>query len=334
MDKSIDKSNLNKTLQDFPQQFTDALRFTKEIRTLGEFDEVLVCGMGGSALPADILATYLTAAGEKLPIRICRDYTLPSTANNQTLVLASSYSGNTEETLSAFAQARKRGLQVVGFSKGGELLDLCRANNYPCVVYPDLGPDFQPRYASGYAFAAMASVLAHTGLIKEERLLEIAALPDFLARYQLAKQGEEAAKQVKGSIPLVYSSEKYLTSLARIIKIKFNESSKTQSFFNAFPELNHNEMIGFTNLLSRYTALIFFDPAEHPQTLKRMRITADLLRQKGVNLLNFELQGESTLQKIFYGLYLGDWIAYYLALLNGVDPTPVAMVEELKAKLK
>ncbi len=333
MKRSTDKSNLQQTLLDFPEQFTKALKFSEEVRAIGDFNKAIITGIGGSTLPGDIVKTFIRSEGEKLPLSINRDYTLPVETDHLTLVLASSYSGNTEEPLSVFEEAGRRGLQVIGFAKNGKLLEFCRENNYPCVRYPDDGPDFQPRYAAGYAFTSMVSVLVHSGLLDDELLDQIKKLPEFLKSLDLEKRGEELAKKIKGSIPIVYSSEKYAMSVARIIKIKFNESSKTQSFFNAFPELNHNEMVGFTNLVGRYTVLIIQDPDDHPRILKRMKITADLLRKKGVNVEMLEMEGKTTLEKMFFALYLGDWIAYYLALLNGVDPTPVEMVEDFKKKL-
>lgn len=333
MKRSIDKSNLHQILLDFPAQFTKALKFSEDVRAIGDFDKTVITGIGGSTLPGDIVKTFIRSEGEKLPLFINRDYMLPVQTDHLTLVLASSYSGDTEEPLAVFEEAKRRGLQIIGLTKGGKLLELCKENNYPCVRYPDDGPTFQPRYAAGYAFTSMISVLVHSGLLNNELLNQIKKLPKFLGGLNLEKQGEELAKKIKGSIPVIYTSEKYAMSVARIIKIKFNESSKTQSFFNAFPELNHNEMVGYTNLVGRYTVLIIQDPDGHPRIQERIKITADLLRKKGINVEMLEMEGSTTLEKMFSALYLGDWMAYYLALLNGVDPTPVNMVEDFKEKL-
>ena len=330
---ALDKSNLRQIICDLPNQYLSALDFSKNIRVRKRFNNVIVSGMGGSALPADIVKVYLESVHEKIPIYVNRDYTLPFITNKKSLILISSYSGNTEESLCVFQEALKKKLKIVGFTSGGKLERLCKQNGLPLVKYPKKGPNFQPRMAYGYAFTSMISVLANSGLIAD-RSKDIIDLAKFLKKLDLEKKGKAIGKSLAGYIPVFYSSEKYLMAVSRINKIKINENSKTPSFFNAFPELNHNEMVGFTNFSDKFHIIIFQDPQDHVRIQKRMKITAELLKKKGCRVTLIKMQGKSILEKIFSSLLLGDWISYYLALELGQDPTPVKMVENFKEKMR
>lgn len=335
MSHLIDKSNLKQKLVEFPEQFTKALEFSKNVKAKGKFENIIICGVGGSALPADIIKTYLDSINFDLPIIVCRDYNLPRQATKNSLVNISSYSGNTEETISCFEEAKSLGCQIIAQTKNGKIEELCQKYNLPYVKYPDEGPDFQPRYALGYAFASFVSILINTGLMPDIKN-EIIKLSHFLKskieEYQ--KKGQTLAKEIKGYIPIIYSSGKYADSVARIIKIKFNETSKIQSFYNFFPELNHNEMVGFTNLLAKFYVLMIKNDQDHPKIQKRMEITAGLYREKGIKVKILSMEGKNTLERMFSSLYFGDWLCYFTAIEYGQDPTPVKMVEDLKQRLK
>lgn len=333
MTNKIDKSNLKQVIKDFPNQFEKAFEFAKDIRVEKDFDQLVICGMGGSALPADIVKAYLESKGVDLNIKICRDYNLPKSVSQNCLILASSYSGNTEETISCLEEAKNKGLSIVGLSKGGKIQELCKQDKIPHIQYPEDGPTFQPRYALGYAFTAIITLLVNSGKVKDVSG-DIIELSLYLKKLNNETKGQEIAKTLKGKVPIIYSTNKYGDSMARIVKIKINENSKTQAFFNVFPELNHNEMVGFTNLQGDYHVIIFQDPDEHKRNLKRIEITSKLLNEKGVPVTIIKLGGKSVLQKIFSGIIIGDWISYHLALAYEQDPTPVDMVENFKRKIE
>lgn len=329
----IDKSNFRQVVIDFPGQFKKALEFAKGVGVDGEIDRVVVCGVGGSALPVDMVKTYLDSKGIKLSIEACRSYTLPNYADGKTLVIASSYSGNTEETLSCFKEANEKGFPLIGLARGGSKLEkACKENNKLFVEYPDDGPTFQPRLASGYSFTSMMSILMNQGLIPDLSE-EIRKLGEALKPEDMEKEGKGLAAKIGKSIPVFYSSDLYEKSVSRICKIKINENSKTQSFFNCFPELNHNEMVGYTRLIGDYHIVIFKDPEDHPRILKRFEITSKLFEEKGLKVDVLEMKGDSTLEKMFNSILLFDWVSYYLALEAEIDPTPVDMVEDLKKML-
>ena len=329
----LDKSNMRQVILDFPQQFTKALKFAKDTKAEWDFDNVVICGMGGSTLPADIVKAYLESTGQPIPITIIRDYNLPASINKNSLVIISSYSGNTEEPIECYRQAKAKKYQLIGLAKAGKVIEMCQQDSIPFVQYPDDGPTFQPRYATGYVLTSMLSILANAGKIKDVSK-DIKKLASFLENVTQEKKGQEIAKKITDTTPIIYSTTKYGASMARIIKIKINENAKTTAFYNDFPELNHNEMLAWTNPKGKFSVLIFRDPDEHPRNLKRIEITTKLWQEKGIPVDIFDLEGSDALEKIFYGLNLGDWIAYYLALEYGQDPTPVELVESLKEQLK
>jgi glucose/mannose-6-phosphate isomerase len=333
MPHPLDKSNLRQVILDFPKQFEKALKFSSGIKTEGKFNKVIICGMGGSALPADVVKIYLESKNIDLPIIICRTYNLPSLTRKGSLILASSYSGNTEETLACYEEAKKRGLKIIGLARGGKLEEQCLKDKTPFIKYPNDGPTFQPRYALGYVFSSILSILANQELIPNVHQ-KIRGLASKLAPKKLEKQGKDIAAKLVGTIPIFYSSDKFGESVARIVKIKINENSKTQAFYNVFPELNHNEMVGFTNLQGKYHVVIFHDKDDHERIQKRIKITSEILKNKGVPVSILEMQGETILEKMFSTILLGDWISYYLALKLNQDPTPVKMVEDFKKKME
>lgn len=330
--KNIDKSNMRRVLKEFSRQFLLALEFAKDIKVEERFDNIIVCGMGGSAWPADLVDTYLMDL--KIPLYVCRDYNLPKETTKKSLIFSSSYSGDTEETISTYREARKRKLTIVGFSKGGLLEKLCRRDKVPFVKYPDDGPDFQPRYATGYAFTSFVKVIANSGLASD-RSKEIQATAKFLEELNFENKGKDLAKKLAGKIPLIYSSDQFKI-IPYIWKIKFNETSKLMAFNNYFPEMNHNDMTGFTLNRKQGNFFAFFlaDKDDHPKIKKRMEITSKLLASKGVQVFFVASQGKNRLERMFSLINLGDWITYYMALKKYIDPTEVKMQAEFKKKLK
>lgn len=325
-------SSLRQILLDFPNQFKKSLLVAKDVKVVGAFDKLVVCGMGGSALPADILKAYLESKKIYLPIYVSHDYHLPWQADIKSLVFISSYSGNTEETLSCYQEAKKRRLKIASFAKGGKLLEWCQRDRMPFVQYPEEIKDFQPRLALGYAFGAMLAVLINSKLIPDLSP-DLKKMIVSLQPKKFESLGQQLARKSQGLIPIFYTSSRYGESAARVCKIQINETSKSQAFWNVFPEMNHNEMVGFTKLISKYHLIFFEDVKDEPAVLRRMKITAELLVKKGLIVSEIKMDGQTFLEKIFNTIMVGAWFSYYLALAYGQDPLPVRMVEEFKKKL-
>jgi glucose/mannose-6-phosphate isomerase len=328
MNKNLDKSNLKQIIIDYPNQLEIGAQFAKEINL--ELKEkpsnLVVCGMGGSALPGDFLKAYLKNIGVKLPVYVSLDYSLPHETNQNSLIFISSWSGNTEETVACFEEALRRKLDIVAFSESGKVEEIANKNKVAQVKYKIDFPNFQPRYGTTYAFTAMNQVLTNLGL--SDRI-------DFLPKIdslQKENYGKTIAQKAKNKIPIIYSSEDF-GFLAKTWKIKINENSKLPAFWNVFPALNHNEMVGFSKPPHQYFVLILKDSSDNPSTKKRMDLTAELYKKRGLEVEMIEIEGATFLEKLLNTSVLGDWISYYLALENNQDPTPVDMVEEFKKLL-
>jgi glucose/mannose-6-phosphate isomerase len=327
IDRAADHLNMYQIIKDFPYQFAEGIRFAEGVRAKRSVNQVVISGMGGSAFPGDIVKAYL---GERtVPIAVSRSYVLPPSVDTETLVICSSFSGNTEETISSLYDALDRGAQVVTITSGGRLESLSEQFDLPIVRLGKEVPHMQPRASTGYIFAACLTVLANSRL-SSDRSQELIALGQYLAGLDLEQRAMELAERLVDHIPVIYSSARHGDTVARVIKIKFNENSKTQAFHNVFPELTHNEMVGFTHVRARYHFILLRDAADHPRVKRRMDVFADLFQGRDIPVTHIHLEGDTFLQKIFGTLYLFDWVSYYLALRYGVDPTPVAMVEDFK----
>jgi glucose/mannose-6-phosphate isomerase len=325
----IDKENMKEVIAKSPNQFAKGLDLARDIKVVGEFKNVIICGIGGSALPADIL-TSLTPF--KIPFYIHRDYNLPMVANEDSLIVCISYSGNTEETVSALQTAIDKNITSIGISTGGKIAKMCEEHNIALVKIP---AGIQPRSATGYLFSALSGILNNCGIIDDlsdsinhtaEELKKINPL--------LEKEGKVLAKKLDKKIPIVYASDS-LRAVSKIWKIKFNENSKIPAFYNYFPELNHNEMVGFTNkkMLSNFYVLMIKDKDDHERITKRMNLLSSLLKKQGVKNSFVETKEGTLMFRIFASLLLGDWTSYYVAINSKTDPTPVEMVEEFKRLL-
>lgn len=331
-DTSLDASNFYQVIKDFPIQFEKALKITEGKKIDGDFDRVIVCGLGGSAMPHDLLKAYLDYRGIGLRLEVNRSYSLPKSVNEKDLIIVSSYSGNTEEVISCLEEAQQKNLSIVGFSRAGKIEQRAAEYGFTYIQYPEEGPTFQPRNAIGYSFSAMAFFLMNSGLIPDNKQ-EILDLAIFLENIEVEEDAKKLAENIGDRIPLIYSADEYQNTVARIVKIKFNENAKMSAFFNSFPELNHNEMVGHTLHASRFHVIYFKDSASHIRIASRMDIMKGLIEEKGGEVSIVDMQGETYLQKMFAGIIFGDYMTYYKALLNEIDPTPVDMVEDFKRML-
>lgn len=328
---NLDKSNFRQFILDTPNQFKIGMDLAKNIKIDGNFNSLTVSGMGGSALPANLLKLYCESLNINFHISLNRSYSLSkSSLNKNTLNFISSYSGNTEETLSSLEEIRRNNLSCIGISSGGELEKKCKEYNFPHIKLPVPYPNYQPRMGTGYFFGAILQVLINQGIV-DDKTQEINNLSVKLSEkmHTYEEKGKILARKIKGKTPVIYASSKF-KSVAMIWKIKMNENAKTPAFWNFFPELNHNEMVGFTNPQAEFIILMLKDKNDNLKNLKRYESTANLLKEKNIDSEIIEMEGEDVFSKIFLSISLSDWTSYYLALEYNQDPTPVDMVEKLK----
>jgi glucose/mannose-6-phosphate isomerase len=300
---------------------------------------IVVAGMGGSALAALIVKSWLKQ--ELLaPVEIVRDYHLPMYVDDSTLVIASSYSGNTEETLSCLEEARVRGAQVAIIASGGKLIERAVAHS---IAYVQLPGNFQPRMAVVYNLRALVALLAHFSQASYLLFDDIARTADWMKEEseQWVSQvstdknyAKQLALQAVGKTPVFYGGN--LTGpIAYKWKISWNENAKNVAFWNEYPEANHNEFMGWTSHPVEKPFAIFdlVSPLEHPQILKRFTVSDRLLSGKRPKATAVTLKGETLIKQFLWGSILADFVSIYVAILNGVDPTPVPLIEKLKKEL-
>lgn len=304
-----------------------------------EIHQVVVSGMGGSALAALIVKAWLK---EELavPFEVVRSYNLPGYVGKNTLVIASSHSGNTEETLSALNEAKQKGAQVAIVASGGKLADAAETDK---IAYAAIPAHIQPRMAMIYNLRALVKLLVHFGLTSQDKFDEIAATADWLHEQTKAWEAgvtvdKNYAKQLAllavGKTPVIYAGT-LMAPIAYKWKISWNENAKNVAFWNELPEFNHNEFIGWSShpVEKPFAVFDLISQFEHPRILKRFEVTDRLLSGRRPKANTVELQGETPMQQYLWASILADFVSIYVAILNGVDPTPVDLVEKLKQEL-
>ncbi|MFH1582270.1 MAG: bifunctional phosphoglucose/phosphomannose isomerase [bacterium] len=331
----IDKSDMRKIIMDFPSQFKKGLKAAsnvslKHYRLVSPPNNIIICGMGGSALPGEILVNL-----RPLNFFIHKSYGLPPQAGGGSIIICVSYSGNTEETLSAFKEALKRKLPAIAITTGGELAKIAKKNNIPLVLLPAL--HIQPRLALGLQFAALLQILTNHYLMPDSFVSEITKLETALNPKNLESKGKALARKIGKRIPLIYTPEK-LKGLGLVLKNNFNENAKTLAFSNHIPEMNHNEIVGFWQIGKKkikddIIAIILRDKKENPKILKRTKIMENIFETEGVKTEIIDIGNKDVLETIFSTTLLGLWASYYLALDYKIDPTQTKIIEEIKKKL-
>lgn len=335
----FDKSNLRQAVFDAPGQFEVGFEIAKGVNLNKKFERATFHGEGGSAFPVSLLGVIIRDFFQKkkgIPFEIYQNHTYSLSAEDfsDSLNFFCSYSGNTEEAISALNAAIEKNLPAIGIACGGRVQEICEDNKIPFVKLPLPYPAFQPRMGTGYFVGAICEILINNGLvpdIKKEIISCVSPLVESMAASEQA--GMQLADKIMGKTPVIWASQKY-KELARVWSIKFNEHAKNPAFWNFFPELNHNSMVGYTHLGDRYFAIMLKDGDDEAQNLRRYGITADILKGYKMDSAVVEFSGTNVIEKIFRSIYMADFAAYYLALKNETDPTPVVMVEELKKRLQ
>lgn len=333
-----DKSDALGTAEKQHSQLRHLFDVDTSVINFDDVENIVYVGMGGSALAAELFSVW---PEKTVPFEISKSYDVPAYVGTNTLVIAASYSGNTEETLSAYQQARSKSAQIVVITSGGELEALANKHNAPLYKIPS---GYQPRMATLYGYRALVSLLEGTSLITEADCLaqleaaadklEAAAgtlRPDVAVKNNIAKQ---LALELIGNSIVVYAGPQ-LYPAAYKWKISFNENAKTIAWCNQFPEFNHNEFLGWTShpVQKPYKVVNLLSSFEHPRIRQRFNITEKLLSGKKPAAESVEAEGDNFIQQLLWMVQLGDFVSLYVALLNGLDPTPVDIIEKLKQEL-
>ncbi len=299
---------------------------------------VVLAGMGGSALAALVIQSWPRLT---VPYEIVRQYSLPAYVGPGTVFIASSYSGNTEETLAALTEAESRQCQIVVLSSGGALVERAKEKNYPLYLLPG---GLQPRMAVLYSLAALLELFSGLGVLAVPcgpQVLETTAtwLQDKIKAWEVniptkTNLAKSTAQELVGKSVVVYGGP-LLYPAAYKWKISFNESSKYIAWVNQLPEFNHNEMLGWTKqpVDKPYAVIDLRSNLENPRVQKRFEITEQVLSGMRPTPIVIQAEGETPLQQLLWTIALGDFVSLYLALLSNINPTPVELIEKFKKAL-
>jgi len=316
-------SEMYDVIKGFPKQCEEALAIGRDVKVDGEVRDITLTGIGGSAYPGDVLKCILV---DERDIFINKNYTIPHFISDKSLVIASSFSGNSEETLDACKKALERGAKVVGICKGGKLEKLSRERSFPCIKIPEV-KGMQPRNALGYMVIPIINMLQNSGLIKnrEDEMKEaVKKLKDPL----LEESGKEIVPEIAGKIIATYAPiELYCISMGWVIQ-RLIETAKTPSFHATFPEATHNDITAYQNPQPNMHTIFFIDKDGNERTKKRMELAMDAIREN-VGITPIHIEG-SVISKILTTLHMGDWASYHLALFQGTDPSTLPLQETIK----
>lgn len=343
--KKYDRSGMLELIESFPDQCQDAKRIGYEFELPKGFKtkyrNVVCIGLGGSAIGADLVRSYI-ADDLRIPFFVIRNYTLPNFVDENTLVIASSYSGDTEEILSAYRDAMSRGSEAIVITSGGKLSKIAKDDSIGVINIPSGLP---PRAALGYSFSPLLILLSKIGIIKDQEFF----IDDMIRNLRRMKntrlgrkignkdnQAKKIANEIYGKLPVIYGGQDHSDAVVTRWRGQLAENSKTLALGNIFPELSHNEIVGWENpkaALKNSVVIMLRDAADHPRVSRRMDITKNILKKCNVGVIEVSSAGKELLARMFSLVYIGDYVSFYLAVLNRIDPSPVDRIAYLKREL-
>lgn len=337
-----DQGNMLEQIHGLPEQCRKAWHEARNQSLPQDYrgaKNVLILGMGGSAIGGDLVAA-LARYESPCPVFVCRDYRIPSWVGPETLVIASSYSGNTEETLAALHQALEAKARCVAVTTGGKLGSVAQEKGIPFWPITYVG---EPRSAIGYSLLYLLRILEEAGLMgdKSEELEKAILLMESL-RERIKPEvpleenpAKKLASELHGAIPVIYGPG-FLAAVARRWKGQFNENSKNWAFFEELPEAHHNAVVGYPNPAeekSKLVVILLWSSLEHPRHEDRLKITEEVLAMEKVPHHSIRVEGSTFLEQMFWSIHFGDFVSYYLALLNGANPSSVEVISYIKRRL-
>jgi len=342
--KELDKDRMIERVRSFPSQMKDAWArggaFAASLTAPASPPrQILVCGMGGSAIGGDMVRSYFGDA-LRVPLHVNRNYAVPPALARGALWVFSSYSGNTGETLAAYDAWRGSGDPAVAVTSGGQLAQRCAADQVPVCSIPGGMP---PRSAIAYSFFPLVQIVAAHGLAAfdpgefEETYSQVTRRCEDLADDKPDSYAAELARRLRGKLPFIYSCGGLFDAVARRWSCQFNENSKSLAHYAAYPELNHNEIVGWKaleELRGQIEVILLEDEEDHPHARKQAEIALEIVEPLCAGVIKLAGESGPRMARILSMMILGDFASVYLAYLNGVDPTPVENIDFLKSRLK
>lgn len=344
-----DRANMYNVLLTFPEQVRHAISIGDEapgFSRVPKSPHYVVLGLGGSAIGGDLVRSYCAATkgADHLNISVSRTYNLPGSINEKTNVIASSYSGDTEETLSAYDQARKKTQNMLCISTGGKITERAKKHGFPVIGIPK---GLQPRCALGYSFFPLLMTIMKDPTISPAArkatvagMKEVVELLDAQSSVYAQPNAKNAAlnlaKKLHGTAPVVYSSAERMDAVNLRWRGQIQENAKNVAFGHVLPEMNHNEINGWSypgSTKKDFSIILLRDADDHQRVSIRFDALKDILKKQVKGLHEIRPEGKTLLGRMFSAIYLGDWVSFYLAMLNSVDPSPVPVIMKLKALL-
>jgi glucose/mannose-6-phosphate isomerase len=338
--RAADPEDMLGRIKDLGRQVSDAWAIAGRATLPPPYADVrniTVVGMGGSAIGGD-LAAALLADDLKVPMSVHRDYGLPAYVGRDSLVIASSYSGNTEETLSSFEEARKRGAKILALTTGGRLAELARASNYPVITFAYKA---RPRATLGYSLGLVLGALSRIGLVRdlgddvEAALADLAKLDERVHEGAKTNDAKKLAIELFGRIPFIYGAG-VMGVMARRAKGQWNENAKNWAAFDVMPELNHNAVVGFPHppvAKEAISVVLVRSDRDNPRHKLRFEVTRELLDRARIPHRTLQFAGRNMLSEVLQMVLFTDYVSFYVALLNGADPSPNDSIDYLKDRL-
>lgn len=291
---------------------------------------VLICGLGGSGIGGSIVAE-LVVANANVPINVTKGYFIPEYVNHNTLVIISSYSGNTEETINCMELAIKKNAKIVAVTSGGKVLEICNSNNFDAIVVPGGMP---PRSCLGYSLTQLFFVLGFHKIISNDYVSDLKNAIKLIDSEETAiiAESKSIAQKLLGKLPVIYATT-YNEGIAIRFRQQLNENSKVLCWHHIIPEMNHNELVGWTEKNENLSVLIFLDKDDYSRNLARVDINKEVIKKYTSSITGIYSKGNSIIEKAIYFIHLGDWISVSLAEIRGVDAVEVNVINHLKSKL-
>lgn len=317
----------------FTEQLEEAIKIGPKANFspfLNSIENVVITGLGGSGIGGEI-ATQLVANQLKVPVVINNDYSLPEFVSSKTLVIVSSFSGNTEETLAALKIAQDKKAEIACITSGGKLADIAKENNYKLLVLPLA---FSPRAMLTYSVVQQFFLLAHYGLIDSSYIEDVQNTIALLNQEvdEIKDLAHQTALALNSKTAVIYI-ESGLEGVAVRMRQQINENSKALCWHHVIPEMNHNELVGWAGGKEEYAVIILRTSYEHYRSSVRMNISKEIINKQTSTVLEIKAKGESKIEQAFYHILFGDWTSIYLAELNRVDDVEVKVIDYLKSEL-
>ncbi|OJW81845.1 MAG: bifunctional phosphoglucose/phosphomannose isomerase [Bacteroidetes bacterium 46-16] len=324
---------MKQLISDFSAQLHEALIIGQSYRFHAEqkeFSNVILTGLGGSGIGGSIVQNYVFDK-MKIPFAVNKDYFLPSYISRRSLVIVSSYSGNTEETIAAMQQAIKKRATIVCITSGGKIAELAKKKKIDCILLPAGMP---PRACIGYSMVQVLYILAHFGLINNDFRRNIKSSIKLLNEEEqsIQKKAKAIAKKLTGKLPVIYAASDY-EGLAIRVRQQINENSKMLAWHGVIPEMNHNELVGWRDKDAKKAVLILRNEDDYDRVKTRININKKVIRKYTPNIIELYSKGKSYWEKIFYFIHVTDWVSVYLADLHNVNATEVKVIDYLKGQL-